>query len=167
MVWPIQQQPNNFMTPNQGAFPNGMPQPPQTEEGGLKQVFKPQGQGGQGLLSPERISGLSQKLGNLQQVLSMVQRTAPIIQEYGPMVKNLPPLIKMMRTLSNDNNADTGDPEAEDDDADDVIPDLPEQENTSIDPLETTADTENRAETFDSPAAPRIKTGESTPKLFI
>ncbi|QKY69159.1 VrrA/YqfQ family protein [Lentibacillus sp. CBA3610] len=151
MVWPIQQQqPNSGMMTRDGFFPGGPP--PQQAPGGLQKLLSSQAP--QSLLTPERISGLSQKLGNAQQVLNVVQQTAPLVQQYGPMVKNLPMLFKLVKALNEDDSEETAESA--------VSEDQPESEEgidiTDADPEEDNLD-EMEFET--------VKSGESTPKLFI
>ncbi|HLS09998.1 VrrA/YqfQ family protein [Lentibacillus sp.] len=152
MVWPIQQQrPTNVMPPRQGFLPGRPPQQPSS--GGIKQWLS--SQTAQNLLSPERISGFSQKLNNVQQVLKVVQSAAPIVKQYGPMVKNLPALISMMKALNESNyEIDDEDTDADQSDHKEEDSEIPDAETEIVDLAET-----DGSET--------VKSGESTPKLFV
>lgn len=148
MVWPIQQQyTNSSMLPRQGFFPGGPPVPPQQHApGAIRQFLSPHVS--QSLLSPERISGISQKLSNVQQVLNVVQQAAPLVQQYGPMVRNLPMLFKLMKAV-NENDSETDQNQLEN-----------EQETVTS----NTSEEENYMDEMNMAA---MKSGESTPKLFI
>ncbi|WP_010530768.1 VrrA/YqfQ family protein [Lentibacillus jeotgali] len=150
MVWPIQQQySNSGMMPRQGFYPGPVSAPPQQHAPrGLQQFLSPQVS--QSLLSPERISGFSQKLSNVQQVLNVVQQAAPLVQQYGPMVRNLPMLFKLMKAMNeNDSEAEQNQNQLESEQETDTANTLEEDDHVD----ETNVDT--------------VKSGESTPKLFI
>lgn len=144
MVWPIQQkQTNNVMMPPQ-AFGRGYsPQQPGTD---LHQFTR-------GLLTPERINGWSQHLNNVQKVLNVVQQTAPMIQQYGPMIKNLPMLFQLMKAMNED-------------DADTSSENRPEKPSEKGDKLEE-PQSESDSEHLEKSKAKTLKTGESSPKLYI
>lgn len=149
MVWPIQQQrPNSSMVPHHDFFRGGMHQPQTPRE--WQQFLPPQVS--QNLLSPERIDGFSQKLTNVQQILNVVQKTAPIVQQYGPMVKNLPMLFKLMKAFNED------DSEPDDSSGHENQAENDKELDIAVAPMK-----EDKSRKMNE----TVKTGESTPKLFI
>lgn len=150
MAWPIQQQsPNNQQFMNRGFQANNMDP--------MMYRNLPQ-QSGQGLLTPDRIGGLTQKLNNVQQVLKVVQTTAPIVQQYAPMVKNIPMMFKLMKALKESDGADDNLDE-EMGEADNQLEVEEQETGETADEHEVQIETDNQINN-ESP-------GKSTPKLFI
>lgn len=168
MVFPIQQQRNNYPSPMHRSPNDFMFQQRNVNNGGapstnrnniqsmVQRFIKPQS----ATANPTSTGagGLSQTLNNVQQVLKVVQSTTPMIQEYGPMVKNLPAMYRMMKAFkqiddtdsdmeSIKESVDNNDSRSEKESVDNNVPKKNENKNKNI--------RQNKIG------------GQSTPKLYI
>ena len=91
------------------------------------------------------MDGLTTILGYTQKFLRVVETTTPIIQEYGPMFKNLPAMYRMFKAFK-DINGDT---------------------ETHMENEELSIDLEADKTVEDGFKTPSVRTGISTPKLYI
>lgn len=147
MVWPMQQ-------PTAPVYQrprfNGMPANNRVQHHAMHRPFPPSKPKSKGILTPERMDGLTKTLGNVQRVLKAVETAAPIAQQYAPMVKNLPMMFKLMKELKkNDSEENTNEEENDKEDEEDnqllSVKDLqPQQQQPQVG-----------------------SSGESMPRLFI